>query len=203
MHPDGNEGGVFRAGLAVRTLAAQAVAHGARVVRERARPDGAVVVLDDGTRLTGDIVVWACGPWLRDLFADLISLTVTQQELLFFDGGPPWRASGLPGWCDYERSRYGTADIDALGIKAAVDDEGPLLDPDADPPTTTNTEPEVRAYVRERPRSGGCVARPRSLMPLRAHTRHSSHRRAPPRPLERMACGRRLGPRFQARAADG
>jgi sarcosine oxidase len=144
------EGGVFRAGLAVRALAAQAVAHGARIVRARARPDGAVAVLDDGTRLTGDIVVWACGPWLGDLFADLISLKVTQQELLFFDGGPPWRASGLPGWCDYERSRYGTADIDALGIKAAVDDEGPLLDPDADLPTTTNTEPEVRAYVRER-----------------------------------------------------
>jgi sarcosine oxidase len=144
------EGGVLRAGRAVEALATRAVAHGARVLRTRARPDGAVVVLDDGTRLAGDIVVWACGPWLGNLFGDLVSLRVTQQELLFLDGGPAWRAPGLPGWCDYERSRYGTADVDAFGIKAAVDDEGPLLDPDADLPSTTSTEPEVRAYMRER-----------------------------------------------------
>ena len=74
---------------------------------------------------------------------------MTRQELLFFDGGMPWQASGVPGWCDYERSRYGTSDIDTLGIKAAIDDEGPLLDPDADLPTTTDTEPHVRAYLRE------------------------------------------------------
>ena len=144
------EGGVLRASRGVKALATQAAARGARVVRARARPDGADAILDDGTRLAGDIVVWACGPWLGQLFGDLVSLRVTQQELLFLDGGPPWRASGLPGWCDYERSRYGTADIDALGVKAAIDDEGPLLDPDADLPTTTNTEPQVRAYVRER-----------------------------------------------------
>jgi glycine/D-amino acid oxidase-like deaminating enzyme len=144
------EGGVLRAERSVRALAKQAVAHGARIVRARARPDGAAVVLDDGTRLTGDIVVWACGPWLAHLFDDLISLTVTQQELLFLDGGPAWRAPGLPGWCDYERARYGTGDIDALGIKAAIDDLGPPLDADAELPSTTNTEPEVRAYMRER-----------------------------------------------------
>jgi sarcosine oxidase len=144
------EGGVLRAERSVRALAKQAVAHGARIVRARARPDGAAVVLDDGTRLAGDIVFWACGPWLAHLFEDLISLTVTQQDLLFFDGGPAWRAPGLPGWCDYERSRYGTGDIDALGIKAAIDDEGPPLDADAELPSTTNTEPEVRAYMRER-----------------------------------------------------
>ena len=144
------EGGVLRAGRSVSALASQAAAYGARVLRARARPDGALAVLDDGTRLSGDIVVWACGPWMRDLFGDLISLRVTQQELLFFDGGLQWRAAGLPGWCDYERSRYGTTDIDGLGIKAAIDDEGPPLDPDADLPTTTNTESEVRAYLRER-----------------------------------------------------
>ena len=144
------EGGVLRAERSVRALAAQAVAHGARIVCGRARPDGTGAVLEDSTRLEGDIVVWACGPWLAHLFGDLVSLRVTRQELLFIDGGPDWREPGLPGWCDYDYARYGTADIDALGVKAAIDDEGPPIDPDAELTETAITEPEVRAYLRER-----------------------------------------------------
>ena len=146
------EGGVLRAQRGVRALASQAVAHGAHIVRGRARPDGAGAVLEDSTRLEGDIVVWASGPWLARLFPDLIAhtLSVTRQELLFFDGGPAWRAPGVPGWCDYDRARYGTGDIDALGVKAAIDDEGPPLDPDAELTNEATTEPLVRAYLRDR-----------------------------------------------------
>jgi glycine/D-amino acid oxidase-like deaminating enzyme len=141
------EGGVLRAERSMKTLAAQAVSHGARILRGRARPEGAAVVLGDSTRLEGDVVIWACGPWLPKLFPDLVSLRVTQQELLFLDGGPAWRAPGIPVWVDYEQSRCGTADIDAGGVKAFTDDEGPALDPDADLPTTTRTEADVRAYL--------------------------------------------------------
>jgi sarcosine oxidase len=144
------EGGVLRAQRSVQALAAQAVAHGARIVRGRARPDGTSAVLEDSTRLDGDIVVWACGPWLARLFGDLVSISITRQELLFFDGGPAWRAPGLPAWCDYDRARYGTADIDSLGVKAGIDDEGPPIDPDAELLDTATTEPEVRAYLHER-----------------------------------------------------
>ena len=101
------EGGVLRAQRAVRALAAQAAARGVHLVRGRARPDGNGAVLEDSTRLEGDIVVWASGPWLARLFPDLVSHPlVTRQELLFFDGGPAWRAPGMPGWCDYDRARY-------------------------------------------------------------------------------------------------
>ena len=86
------EAGVLRAERAVRALAAQAARHGARIVRGRARPDGHAAVLEDSTRLEGDIVVWACGPWLAGLFRELVTLSVRCQELLFFDGGPAWRA---------------------------------------------------------------------------------------------------------------
>lgn len=146
------EGGVLRAQRAVRALATQAVAHGAHILRGRARPDGAGAVLENSTRLEGDIVVWASGPWLARLFPDLIShsLAVTRQELLFFEGGPAWRAPGVPGWCDYDRARYGTADIDALGVKAAIDDQGPPLDPDAELTNEATTEPQVRAYLHDR-----------------------------------------------------
>jgi sarcosine oxidase len=145
------EAGVLRAERAVRALAAQAARHGARIVRARARPNGVRAALeDDSTELEGDVVVWAGGPWLTRLFPELVSLKVTRQELLFFDGGPLWRSPGVPAWCDYDRARYGTADVDAFGVKAAVDDEGPLVDPDAELPEDRTTEPEVRGYLRDR-----------------------------------------------------
>jgi glycine/D-amino acid oxidase-like deaminating enzyme len=144
------EAGVLRAQRAVRTLAAQTVARGGRVVRSRARPNGETVVLEHGTRLEGDIVVWACGGWLSQLFGDLVTLTTTRQELLFLDGGDRWRSPAVPGWVDYDRAMYGTADIDGLGVKAALDVEGPPLDPDAPLDGRPKTEGTVRAYVRER-----------------------------------------------------
>src|SRR4029453_7323284 len=56
------EGGVLRAERSMKTLAAQAVAHGARIVRGRATPEGATVVLEDATGLEADGVIWAWGP---------------------------------------------------------------------------------------------------------------------------------------------
>jgi sarcosine oxidase len=144
------EAGVLRAQLAVRALARQAVAHGARLVQSRARPDGEGVVLEHGSRLEADVVVWACGGWLAPLFGELVSLTVTRQELLFLDGGEAWRSPAVPAWVDYDQAMYGTADIDALGVKAALDVEGPPLDPDAPLDDKPTTEGKVRAYVRER-----------------------------------------------------
>jgi sarcosine oxidase len=142
------EAGALRAQRAVRALARQAQAHGTTLLRGRAHPDGATAVLEDGTRLEGDAVVWACGGWLAGLFADLVTLKVTRQELLFLDGGPAWR--GVPAWVDYDRAMYGTGDLDGLGVKAAFDIDGPPLDPDAPLEDTPTTEPRVRAYLRDR-----------------------------------------------------
>src|SRR5204863_425631 len=58
------EAGVLRARRAVRALARAAEAHGARLVRARARPEDGFVALDGGRRLSADVVVWACGSWL-------------------------------------------------------------------------------------------------------------------------------------------
>jgi sarcosine oxidase len=144
------EAGVLRAQQAVRTLVRQALLRGARVVRSRARPDGDTVVLEHGARLEADVVVWACGGWLAHLFGDLVALTVTRQELLFLDGGRAWRSPAVPAWVDYDRAMYGTADIDALGVKAALDVEGPPLDPDAPLADTPTTVGVVRDYLRDR-----------------------------------------------------
>ena len=116
------EAGVLRAQLAIQTLARQAAARGAAIVRGRAEPSGATVVVGDRV-LEADRVVWSCGGWLAGLFDGLVQLRVTQQELFFFDGGPGWSSS--PGWVDYDRAVYGTGDVDALGAKVAWDQEGP------------------------------------------------------------------------------
>jgi glycine/D-amino acid oxidase-like deaminating enzyme len=153
--------GVVRAQRAVRALAAQAREHGATLVRGRAQPSGERAVLvgsAPGTAgrahatgtLEGDAVVWACGPWLGALFGDLVRITVTCQELLFFDGGPAWDSAHVPGWVDYDRAMYGTGDFDGLGVKVALDVEGPPLDPDAELPPATRTEERVRAYLADR-----------------------------------------------------
>jgi glycine/D-amino acid oxidase-like deaminating enzyme len=159
------EAGVLRAQRAVQALAAQAAAHGATIVRGRAAQGGSdplsarsdtggsdplTVALEDGARIEGDVVVWACGGWLAGLFGGLVQLTVTRQELLFVDGGPAWRAPGVPAWVDYDRAMYGTADLDSLGVKAALDIEGPPLDPDAPLDDRPTTEPAVRVYLRDR-----------------------------------------------------
>ena len=142
------EAGALRAQRAVQALARQAQAHGATLLRGRARPDGATAVLEDGTRLEGDVVVWACGGWLAGLFGDLVTLRVTRQELLFIDGGPAWQS--VPAWVDYDRAMYGTGDLDGLGVKVAVDIDGPPLDPDAELVDTPTTEPQARAYLHDR-----------------------------------------------------
>jgi sarcosine oxidase len=145
------EAGVLRAERAVRTLAAQAEAHGARVERAVARPDGDAVRLDDGRRLEADRVVWACGGWLPELFAEHVTLRVTRQDLYFFDGGPAWARPGVPGWVDYDAAIYGTADVDGHGVKAAPDSEGPALPASAPlPGTGAETEREARAYLERR-----------------------------------------------------
>ncbi len=143
------EAGVLRAQRAVRALATRAGARGARLVRAAARPDGSSAVLDDGTRLEGDAVVWATGVWLAELFEGLVSLRVTRQEVLLFDGGPAWRA-GQPAWVDYDGAMYGTCDIDELGFKASLDREGPPISPSDELPERGDTEAEVRAYLSRR-----------------------------------------------------
>ena len=69
-----------------------------------------------------------------------MALRVTRQELLFLDGGAAWRRRAR--WFDYDHAMYGTADIDALGVKAALDLDGPPLDPDAELDDTPTTEPQ-------------------------------------------------------------
>jgi sarcosine oxidase len=145
------EAGVLRAQRAVRALARQAAAHGARLERGVARPERDAARLDDGRVLEADVVVWACGAWLGRLFGEHVAIRSTCQELFFFDGGPAWAAADVPAYVDFDQAIYGTRDIDELGVKAAPDFDGPPLDPDAElPPASAAGEAVARRFLAER-----------------------------------------------------
>jgi sarcosine oxidase len=142
------EAGVLRAQFAIQTLAAQAAAHGARIVRGRAAPEGEAVSVE-GERLKADAVVWSCGGWLTGLFPEHVNLTTTRQDLFFLDGDAAWTRA--PGWVDYDGAVYGTGDLDGLGVKCAPDFEGPPLAPDAAlPAVDPANEQWTRDYCERR-----------------------------------------------------
>ena len=144
------EAGVIRAREAVRALVERAVAHGTTVLRATARPDGPRALVD-GRPLEADRVIWACGPWLPDLFPGLLDLRVTRQDVLFFEAGAGWRTPPVPGWVDYDLAFYGLGGLDGAGVKISPDHEGPSFHPDAhERAVSPHSERLARDYLRLR-----------------------------------------------------
>jgi len=95
----------------------------------------AAVTLSDGSVLTADRFVFACGPWLGSLFRDAIGdrVSPSRQEVLFF-GTPPgdtrFTETALPVWADHgTRFMYGIPGNEWRGFKVADDTHGPAFDP--------------------------------------------------------------------------
>lgn len=95
------------------------------------------VTLSDGSTLSADRFVFACGPWLGGLFPDVIGERVlaTRQEVFFF-GTPPgdrcFTEEVLPVWADHGTPfMYGIPGNEWRGFKVADDTRGPAFDPTA------------------------------------------------------------------------
>ena len=93
------------------------------------------LTLSDGSRVQADVYVFACGPWMGDLFPRTIGrkITATKQELFYF--GPPagdarYDDRHLPVWGDHrDRFMYGIPGNQGRGFKVADDTRGPAFDP--------------------------------------------------------------------------
>lgn len=101
------------------------------------------VTLADGSQLTADRFVFACGPWMGALFPDVIGARVraTRQEVYFF-GTPPgdrrFTEEGMPVWADHgTRFMYGIPGNEWRGFKVADDTRGPDFDPTTGERTAT------------------------------------------------------------------
>jgi glycine/D-amino acid oxidase-like deaminating enzyme len=91
--------------------------------------------LADGSSLGADRYVFACGPWLGQLFPNILGtrLRVTRQEIFYFGtppGGGGFGEGALPVWMDHgERVFYGIPGNEARGFKIADDSRGEPFDP--------------------------------------------------------------------------
>ena len=98
------------------------------VKAEGRRPE---VRLNDGSRLEADRYVFACGPWLGQLFPDVIGgrIRSTRQEVFYFGapaGDERFLDSRLPVWIDIsDRFIYGIPGNGHRGFKVADDARGP------------------------------------------------------------------------------
>ena len=107
--------------------------------------------LGDGTRLAADAFVFACGPWLGRLFADVVGERVlaSRQEVYYFGtpaGSDAWGPERLPVWIDFgERVIYGLPDLHGRGAKVADDTRGEPVDP-----TTMDRRPGAEGVARAR-----------------------------------------------------
>ncbi|HEV8381352.1 MAG TPA: FAD-dependent oxidoreductase [Gemmatimonadales bacterium] len=115
------------------------------------------VVLSDGSRLTADRFVFACGPWLGQLFPDVIGERVrpTRQEVFFFGtaaGDRRFTEDALPVWADHgTRFMYGIPGNEWRGFKVADDSRGPVFDPTTGERTPTAAALQVaRDYLAYR-----------------------------------------------------
>ncbi len=93
------------------------------------------IILGDGARLRADHFVFACGPWLGELFPDVIGHRIrpTRQEVIFFGTPPGDRQHDereLPTWLNIgERLLYGVPGNERRGFKVADDTRGEVVDP--------------------------------------------------------------------------
>ena len=112
------QAGVLRARRATQLLVEDGERNGVRVEGRRVEPADA----------RGDVVVWACGPWLARLFPEHVAVKVSRRDEFFFGVPAEWR--GTPGYCEYDASFYGHGDLGGYGMKISSDATGVEIDPD-------------------------------------------------------------------------
>ncbi|MGA2576296.1 MAG: FAD-dependent oxidoreductase [Bryobacteraceae bacterium] len=140
------ESGALMARRAVQAVVRDAVRHGVAFQRAAAAPPRVgqratgelpAVRTGSGDAITAGTYVFACGPWLPKLFPGLLAKRIvpTRQEAFFFGtppGDPRFAPPALPVWIDFSdpRGPYGFPDLENRGVKIALDQHGPPIDPD-------------------------------------------------------------------------
>jgi glycine/D-amino acid oxidase-like deaminating enzyme len=108
---------------------------------------------EDGRAISGGQFIFACGPWLPNIFPELLGDRIfpTRQEV-FFLGTPPGDSSFLPPhmpvWLHHQHAGipYALPDIEGRGFKIAFDRHGPAIDPDTE---ERLVEPESITHLRD------------------------------------------------------
>jgi len=157
-----HEGGYLLARHACDAVARELVRIGgiyrqAAVASVRADGANADVQLSDGGRLEADRYVFACGPWLGQLFPDVIGARVqpTRQEVFYLGpaaGDDRFVEPRMPVWVDAaDHFIYGIPGNLHRGFKVADDARGPAFDPtNGERRPSAEGEQAMRAFVGRR-----------------------------------------------------
>ena len=156
------EGGYLLARRACAEVVEGFLAEGGEYRESQASP-GAItggrldgVALSDGTRLTADVYVFACGPWLPGVFPSVLEgrIQPTRQEVFYFGtpaGDARFSERRMPVWVETPRFFYGIPGNERRGFKIADDTRGPAFDPTTGERTpTAEGLQSAREYVARR-----------------------------------------------------
>jgi glycine/D-amino acid oxidase-like deaminating enzyme len=129
----------------VQALVQDLITQGVEYRTARIRPPAAAVtsatrldsvITKEGETITAGAFVFACGPWLPQVFPDLLGERIfpTRQEV-YFIGVPAednrFRPPAMPAWIFEADEIYGIPDIENRGFKLALDSHGPPFNPDS------------------------------------------------------------------------
>jgi sarcosine oxidase len=136
-----HESGVLLARQAVQALVSAAQSAGVTYVQAAIRPPEngkdrlAFIETTAGHKILAAKFVFACGPWLPQLFPKLLTelIRVTRQEVFFLGvpaGDDRFLPEKMPAWIDFNDLVYGIPNLENRGVKIAIDEHGPPFDPD-------------------------------------------------------------------------
>ncbi len=159
------EGGVLQARKGCRAIVAAFERLGGRFQISAVEPPrasgpklAAVTLRGSEEKIAGGVFVFACGPWLGELFPALLGprIKVSKQEMFFF-GTPPgsrdFESPRFPAWIDMDDrfGFYGAPSLDGRGLKIASDHSGPPFDPtNGDRAVSAEGLAAARKYLGER-----------------------------------------------------
>ena len=91
------------------------------------------IELTNGSTLIADVYVFACGPWLSQLFPERLKgiIKPTRQEVFFFETPTEYMSENMPMWVDFGKTiRYGIPGSKYHDFKFADDTRGESFDPE-------------------------------------------------------------------------
>jgi len=149
------DAGVARARASVHAIVALARDAGVDFRLSRVTPGPIVsgkmqhVTLADGTRMGADAIVFACGPWLRKLFPELLEnrMRLPLGHVCYFGtpvGDTRFYATEMPSWNVPGVTGWGALPIDARGfrVRGAFAPPRPAATPGADAPPPPSAPPQ-------------------------------------------------------------
>ena len=155
------ESGVAMARRAVQALVSDLEQAGVALIAGAVAPPAESgklkqIRLHSAESISAGVFVFACGPWLPQLFPGALrgKIFPTRQEVFFF--GPPagndrFSAGRMPAWLHHSHPDrpYALPDIENRGFKIALDRHGPEFDPERGSRVVVpEAADQVRAYLR-------------------------------------------------------